>query len=86
MNGGELAALYSFIFLYLAARGGGPFGLDGLIRARRGKKPAAPVEPRPPAETPVGDEPMDDDFPELTEEDLAPDPEVAELLGDDPKS
>jgi putative oxidoreductase len=31
-NGGELAALYAFVFLYLAAAGGGPLGLDRLIR------------------------------------------------------
>ncbi len=29
-NHGELAALYCFIFLYLAAAGGGPFSLDRL--------------------------------------------------------
>lgn len=34
-NGGELAALYCFIFLYLAARGGGAFSIDGLLSARR---------------------------------------------------
>lgn len=27
-NGGELAVLYSFIFLYIAARGGGPWSVD----------------------------------------------------------
>lgn len=27
-NGGELAALYCFAFLYIAARGAGPFGVD----------------------------------------------------------
>ena len=32
LNGGELAVLYSFVFLYLAAAGGGPLGLDRLIR------------------------------------------------------
>ena len=32
LNGGELAALYSFVFLYLAAAGGGPISLDRLIR------------------------------------------------------
>lgn len=87
MNRGELAALYAFIFLYLAFRGGGVFSVDGIIAARKGKKPkaaaaapAADVAPEP-DEAPV---PVDDDFPELTEEDLAPDPEVAELLGDDP--
>lgn len=30
LNGGELAALYCFLFLYLAAAGGGPIGIDGL--------------------------------------------------------
>ncbi len=29
LNGGELAALYSFVFLYLAAAGGGPWSVDG---------------------------------------------------------
>ncbi len=28
LNGGELAVLYSFVFLYLSARGGGPWSLD----------------------------------------------------------
>lgn len=30
LNGGELAALYCFVFLYLAARGGGPWGVDAM--------------------------------------------------------
>ena len=30
LNGGELAVLYSFVFLYLAAAGGGAWGLDRL--------------------------------------------------------
>lgn len=91
-NGGELAAFYSFLFLYVAARGGGIFSLDGLRQLRRESKAAAvsagstaavPATERAQAaipETPV----RDDDFPELTEEDLAPDPEVAKLLGEDP--
>ncbi|AUH62877.1 DoxX family protein [Paracoccus zhejiangensis] len=33
LNGGELAALYSFVFLYLAAAGPGPWSVD----AARGK-------------------------------------------------
>ncbi len=37
VNRGELAALYSFVFLYLAAAGGGPWGLD---RLRRGSSAA----------------------------------------------
>jgi putative oxidoreductase len=28
LNGGELAALYSFILLYIAAAGGGPWSID----------------------------------------------------------
>ncbi len=34
LNGGELAALYSFVFLYLAAAGGGPLSLDALFGRR----------------------------------------------------
>ena len=40
MNGGELAALYCFVFLFLAANGGGSFSLDGLVRARRRERAA----------------------------------------------
>jgi putative oxidoreductase len=32
LNGGELAALYCFVFLYLSAAGGGPWSLDRAIR------------------------------------------------------
>jgi putative oxidoreductase len=31
-NRGELAALYCFVFLFLAAAGGGPLSLDRLLR------------------------------------------------------
>ena len=34
LNKGELAALYSFVFLYLAVAGGGAWSLDGLLRRR----------------------------------------------------
>lgn len=34
LNGGELAALYSFVFLYLAAAGGGPISIDRLRGVR----------------------------------------------------
>lgn len=34
-NGGELAVLFCFIYLYLSAAGSGPISVDGLIR--RGK-------------------------------------------------
>ena len=31
LNGGELAVLYCFLYLYLAAAGGGPWSLDAVI-------------------------------------------------------
>ncbi|WP_324807953.1 DoxX family protein [Sphingomonas sp. LY29] len=34
-NGGELAILYCFVFLYLAAAGAGPWSVDGSIGRRR---------------------------------------------------
>jgi putative oxidoreductase len=34
LNRGELAALYSFVFLYLSAAGGGPLSLDSLRRRK----------------------------------------------------
>lgn len=34
-NGGELAALYCFAFLFIATRGGGPYSVDALLRRRR---------------------------------------------------
>lgn len=33
-NQGELAVLYAFVFLYIAARGSGPWSVDTLIRGR----------------------------------------------------
>jgi putative oxidoreductase len=35
LNGGELAALYCFLFLYLSSRGGGRWSVDGM-RAKPG--------------------------------------------------
>lgn len=35
VNKGELAALYSFLFLYIAAHGPGPLSLDRLISRRK---------------------------------------------------
>lgn len=32
LNGGELAVLYAFVFLYLAAAGGGPWAVDAVTR------------------------------------------------------
>ncbi len=78
-NGGELAAFYSFLFLYVAARGGGVFSLDGLRQLRREAKPRE-ISSSPGSR---GDLP-EDGFPELTEEDLAEDPEIAKLLGENP--
>jgi putative oxidoreductase len=34
LNGGELAALYCFAFLYLAAAGAGPWSLDAALRKK----------------------------------------------------
>jgi len=33
-NGGELAALYCFVFLFIASRGGGPLSVDRLVRRK----------------------------------------------------
>ncbi len=35
-NGGSLAALYCFVFLYLFVKGGGSFSIDGLLARRKG--------------------------------------------------
>jgi putative oxidoreductase len=35
LNGGELAVLYCFVFLYIAAAGAGPWSLDVLIKNRK---------------------------------------------------
>jgi putative oxidoreductase len=37
LNGGELATIYSFVFLYFAVAGGGPWSLDGRNGARTGR-------------------------------------------------
>ncbi|WP_376095486.1 DoxX family protein [Roseomonas sp. CCTCC AB2023176] len=36
LNRGELAALYAFVFLYLAVAGAGPWSVDAMLRDRRG--------------------------------------------------
>jgi putative oxidoreductase len=45
VNKGELAAIYCFAFLYIAARGAGPYGVDSVVRrgstAAAGSRPAA---------------------------------------------
>jgi putative oxidoreductase len=38
VNGGELAALYCFLFLYLAFAGGGVWSVDGYARGRRASR------------------------------------------------
>jgi len=35
LNRGDAAILYCFVFLYIAFAGGGPWGIDSLIRAKR---------------------------------------------------
>jgi putative oxidoreductase len=35
LNGGELAALYCFVFLFVAAAGPGPWSLDSLLHSRQ---------------------------------------------------
>ena len=35
LNGGDAAILYCFVFLFMAAAGGGPWSLDNLLRRRR---------------------------------------------------
>lgn len=85
VNRGELAALYAFLFLYLAARGGGAFSIDGILGLRKGRRDGGSEAPKPKKEKPVKGKKApspEEDFPELTEEDLAEDPEIAELLGD----
>ena len=37
-NGGSLAALYCFVFLYLFVRGGGGISVDGLLKGRKGRR------------------------------------------------
>jgi len=37
LNGGEPAVLFCFVFLFLAAAGGGPWSVDALRAPRRGR-------------------------------------------------
>jgi putative oxidoreductase len=34
LNKGELAVVYCFVFLYIAARGAGPYSVDGMMRRK----------------------------------------------------
>jgi putative oxidoreductase len=47
-NRGELAALYSFMFLYLAFAGGGEWSVDTLLRRARDRGPASRLVGRAP--------------------------------------
>ena len=38
LNRGELAAIYSFVFLYMAAAGGGEWSLDNLLGRNRAER------------------------------------------------
>ena len=42
LNGGELAALYCFLYLYFFANGAGPLSLDAALRGRRDAARGAP--------------------------------------------
>ena len=44
-NGGELAVIYSFVFLYVAARGAGVFSLDAILS--QGRTDGFHLKPRP---------------------------------------
>ena len=39
LNGGELPALYCFVFLFLSTRGGGDLSIDGWLQRRRHRAP-----------------------------------------------
>jgi putative oxidoreductase len=41
VNKGELAVLYCFLFLYIAAHGSGPFSVDAQLARRRYRHPAS---------------------------------------------
>jgi putative oxidoreductase len=43
-NGGEPAALFAFIFLYIAARGSGIWSVDSLLSGDRGASGTRPVD------------------------------------------
>ena len=45
VNGGELAVLYCFIFLFFSVAGAGPLSLDAWIGARRSHLGQAPLHP-----------------------------------------
>lgn len=44
LNGGELAALYSFLFLLISVVGGGSWAVDNALRRRAGEGAVAAIE------------------------------------------
>jgi putative oxidoreductase len=46
LNGGELAVLYCFLFLFLAAAGPGVWSLDAVLRRARTRQPPTPSDLR----------------------------------------
>jgi putative oxidoreductase len=55
-NQGIPAVLFCFLFLYIAAQGGGDWSLDALIRRRRSAIKALRSSPRKTAQMPLGEE------------------------------
>lgn len=47
LNGGEPAAFYCFLFLYLSARGAGPWSVDAALERRAAAEPVAHPAPEP---------------------------------------
>ena len=47
LNGGELAALYSFVFLFIAAAGPGPWSVDAFVRPPVIKWSSSEPRPQP---------------------------------------
>jgi len=50
VNGGELAVLYCFVFLWIACRGAGPWSIDGRLRRTTVTSAPPPRAPSPPRE------------------------------------
>ncbi|MBV9520741.1 MAG: DoxX family protein [Hyphomicrobiales bacterium] len=46
VNGGDLAVLFSFVFLFIFFAGAGPWSIDKMLR-KRGSPPDREVSPRP---------------------------------------
>ncbi len=53
-NGGELAALYSFVFLMFAAVGGGRYSVDAMLASRTRPREAVDRDSARPVRTPGG--------------------------------